>query len=214
MSEKVAKDASTREALLAAAAKVFSAKGYEGATVKDLADAAGANVSLVSYYFGGKEGLYRECLGDFGKDRLATAERVLKSPESEQDFRVRLTMFAEEFVRANLRDADLCKIIHRDIDLGGSPIAMDVFKTTFLPLFHTFQRFFEDARENGLLRAELDPQNVAAMLFGALVHAIKIDALRIEVMGQSLADEQVLAGVLKDYISIHLDGCLSRKREK
>ncbi len=52
----------SRTALLSAARYVFAEKGYEGTTVKELADRAGVNVSLVSYHFGGKEGLYKECI--------------------------------------------------------------------------------------------------------------------------------------------------------
>ena len=49
----------TRERLIRAAAQLFAEKGYEGASVKELAQEAGVNVSLVSYHFGGKDGLYR-----------------------------------------------------------------------------------------------------------------------------------------------------------
>lgn len=43
-----------------AALEVFSAKGYAGARVAEIADRAGVNKQLITYYFGGKEGLYRE----------------------------------------------------------------------------------------------------------------------------------------------------------
>ncbi|GFE62774.1 CerR family C-terminal domain-containing protein [Geobacter sp. AOG2] len=50
----------TRERLLAAASEVFVAKGYRDATVADICNRAGANISAVNYYFGSKEALYRE----------------------------------------------------------------------------------------------------------------------------------------------------------
>jgi TetR/AcrR family transcriptional regulator len=46
--------------ILEAAVEVFSAKGYAGARVADIADRAGVNKQLISYYFGGKQGLYKE----------------------------------------------------------------------------------------------------------------------------------------------------------
>lgn len=51
----------SRRVLLDAALDEFAAKGYAGARVQDIADRAGVNKQLISYYFGGKEGLYR-CL--------------------------------------------------------------------------------------------------------------------------------------------------------
>lgn len=49
----------SRRLLLDAALEEFSAKGYAGARVQDIADRAGVNKQLINYYFGGKEGLYR-----------------------------------------------------------------------------------------------------------------------------------------------------------
>ncbi|PKA42025.1 CerR family C-terminal domain-containing protein [Rhizobium sullae] len=48
----------TREKLLAAALDVFGRYGFDGASTRKLADAAGVNLQAIPYYFGGKEGLY------------------------------------------------------------------------------------------------------------------------------------------------------------
>ncbi|MFD0537456.1 TetR/AcrR family transcriptional regulator [Actinomadura luteofluorescens] len=48
----------SRRLLLDAALEEFSAKGYAGARVQDIADRAGVNKQLINYYFGGKQGLY------------------------------------------------------------------------------------------------------------------------------------------------------------
>jgi TetR/AcrR family transcriptional regulator len=50
----------TKGLILDAALEVFSAKGYAGARVAEIADRAGVNKQLITYYFGGKEGLYQE----------------------------------------------------------------------------------------------------------------------------------------------------------
>ena len=50
----------TRQRLLDAALDVFSAKGFAGARVQEIADRAGVNKQLINYYFDSKEGLYRE----------------------------------------------------------------------------------------------------------------------------------------------------------
>src|SRR4051812_49116377 len=85
----------TRERLILSARALFAQKGYEATTVKDLADHAAVNVSLVSYHFGGKEGLYRSVIENFGKERLAVAQKLLTAPASIEEFRIRLSMFME-----------------------------------------------------------------------------------------------------------------------
>lgn len=55
-------DRATRERLLDAASALFAATGFHGATVRDIARAAGANVAAANYHFGSKEALYLEVL--------------------------------------------------------------------------------------------------------------------------------------------------------
>ncbi|MFG1610166.1 TetR family transcriptional regulator [Actinoplanes sp. NPDC049265] len=54
--------AGTRRALLDAARLRFATNGYAATTVRDIADSAGVNVSLISRYFTSKEGLFEACL--------------------------------------------------------------------------------------------------------------------------------------------------------
>jgi AcrR family transcriptional regulator len=56
------KGALTREQLIAHATRIFAAKGYAGATTREICAAAGANIASIHYYFGDKEGLYRAVL--------------------------------------------------------------------------------------------------------------------------------------------------------
>ena len=50
----------TREAILRAALAEFGAKGYAGARTASIAERAGVNQQLISYYFGGKQGVLDE----------------------------------------------------------------------------------------------------------------------------------------------------------
>lgn len=50
----------SREALIEAALACFSKYGYDATSIRLVASMAGKNSSLISYYFKGKEGLYRE----------------------------------------------------------------------------------------------------------------------------------------------------------
>ena len=50
----------TKERILQAAVREFGAKGYAGARTAGIAARAGVNQQLISYYFGGKQGLLDE----------------------------------------------------------------------------------------------------------------------------------------------------------
>lgn len=53
----------TERRLLTAAATTFSTRGYDGCNVRNIAEEAGVNVSLINRYFGGKEGLLEAVIG-------------------------------------------------------------------------------------------------------------------------------------------------------
>lgn len=88
----------TKQLLLSAATKLFAQQGYAGSSVKEIAEQAGVNVSLISYHFNGKEGLYKACLDRFGRENLELAERILRPAENAEEVRVRLQMFVEQML--------------------------------------------------------------------------------------------------------------------
>jgi AcrR family transcriptional regulator len=57
-------DRSTRDAIFAAAAEAFSARGFDGVGVDDIARRARVNKAMLYYHFRGKLGLYREVVRD------------------------------------------------------------------------------------------------------------------------------------------------------
>ena len=72
--------ADTRERLLDAAEKIFAERGFEGASIRAVTQAAGASVSAANYHFGSKEALLRETLlrrvGPLNERRLARLDAL------------------------------------------------------------------------------------------------------------------------------------------
>jgi len=73
----------TRAALLAAAQEQFAARGFEAATVRDIATAAGVTERTFYRYFDGKEGLVSE---EFTAWLDALHQAILERPAAEPPF--------------------------------------------------------------------------------------------------------------------------------
>lgn len=71
----------TKARILDAALSEFAAKGYAGARVSAIADRAGVNKQLISYYFGGKEGLLRAVGERWRADEVEAAPEDLSLAE-------------------------------------------------------------------------------------------------------------------------------------
>jgi AcrR family transcriptional regulator len=89
----------TKARILEAAKAEFGAKGFAAARVGDIADNAGVNKQLISYYFGGKEGLYEELTA-------ANLRHNVSITDPDQP----LDEVAKGFIKGNSADPDMARI--------------------------------------------------------------------------------------------------------
>jgi AcrR family transcriptional regulator len=195
----------TKERLIQVAKCLFAKKGFEGTTVKDISDAAKLNVSLISYHFQGKEGLYEACLETIGKARLAATERILQKPSSLEEFRIRLQMFVEEIISFHLAEPDVSRIINRECEME-KPIALSVFKDTFLRSFEKMIAFFQSAQNQGFLKKELNIEIISSLFFTGIVQLIQKDQLNELFFGRTIKDAKYRNCVIQNAVSFCLFG--------
>ncbi|WP_212925399.1 forespore capture DNA-binding protein RefZ [Oceanobacillus sp. J11TS1] len=71
----------TKQKVVDAASSLFFQKGFHGTSVRDIADRAAVNVSLISYYFKGKQGLLEYAVTNYYEAYLAAMEESLEKTE-------------------------------------------------------------------------------------------------------------------------------------
>ena len=49
-----------KDQIIASAQKLFALRGYDATSIRDICQDADVNVAMVNYYFGSKEGMFRE----------------------------------------------------------------------------------------------------------------------------------------------------------
>lgn len=78
MSEQTREDSKkeVRLSIIKAAAKAFSADGYNGTSTRQITQNAGVNLSMISYYFGGKEGLFYATIDEAFKPVIDFIESI------------------------------------------------------------------------------------------------------------------------------------------
>ncbi|MCB1183931.1 TetR/AcrR family transcriptional regulator [bacterium] len=90
----------TRDALLSAGLECFAAKGFTGCTTQEIARIAGVNKALISYHFGGKQGLL-DALHAQVFERLGPG--IARLPDTDSD----ATRNLRDYIRAFAGLADL-----------------------------------------------------------------------------------------------------------
>lgn len=101
----------TRARIVEAAVRVFGEKGYDAASTRDIAAAAGANAPAIQYYFEGKEGVYLACLEQLIEhlwqqmgNTLETAEAALADAHTEDGALIDIVLGILDAVISMLED--------------------------------------------------------------------------------------------------------------
>ena len=92
---KIPQDATTEDKILAAARKVFIAKGMAGARMQDIADEAGINKALLHYYFRSKEKLFETIFKELS---LQFIPRINSVFESDLSLYEKIEIFCAEYI--------------------------------------------------------------------------------------------------------------------
>ena len=88
----------TREAILAAAAEEFSAKGFELGSMRAICANAGANSALACRYFGSKEELYKVVAKRLFGDLGAPLANLAKGVTNEASWRTAVREWIDDFL--------------------------------------------------------------------------------------------------------------------
>jgi AcrR family transcriptional regulator len=144
--ERPGKSERAKARLLEAAVRIFGEKGLKGATVREIAKAAGQNVAAIGYYFGSKERLYdaiiegivrefHHALGDF-LQQIDELER-LQRPDPARALAVLKAFLGAVYLRVlSRREAlPIARLIVRE-QLGPTPAFEILYHKAFRQL-HT-----------------------------------------------------------------------------
>ena len=130
------------------AEELFLSHGFEGVSIRQITDAAGANVAAINYHFNGKTNLYREVLKQrldgITLDKLALLKKLDEqqpAPALEQI----LHSYIYSFFDAHFSSPDsdrLLQIIYRE--MAPDAIASDlVAERLVIPINQAFQKIIK-----------------------------------------------------------------------
>ena len=193
------------ERLMSAAIVLFKAKGVDGTSVREIADLAEVNPSLINYHFGGKEGLYYHILENLGREELKIFELVLSAPRDISDFRSKLIMFIEQFIALHCKRPEIFVLLERffeRLDEKGE----EIFQETFMRIFKNLIQFLESAQERGFANPKLNAMHIAVLLNGALGQIYRFNHCHEHFFGINYRQEDNAKALANSIIELFLSG--------
>jgi TetR/AcrR family transcriptional regulator len=141
--------ADTRERLVDAALSVFSARGFNGASTREIARAAGVALAALPYHFETKELLWRAAADRIFGLLREQFEARLRGLEG-ADLRTRLGLLLREFVLFAASHPELHRFMLQEGTDGGERLVWLV-DAHVRPLYRTVASLLAEGQEHGLL---------------------------------------------------------------
>lgn len=152
-----------KERLVVAATRLFAQKGYAAVSIRLLAQAADVNSALVSYYFGSKEGLYKEVL----KSQFSQVVSRIEAINKELDPIQRLERFAWTMAQVHHDLPYLLRFGHSELTNPTNCFA-EIVRPNIARLYQFLYRTLTDGITVGQFRADINPGYAAVALASIL----------------------------------------------
>jgi TetR/AcrR family transcriptional regulator len=185
-------DNDCRANLIAAALPLFAAKGLHGVSVRELAAASGVNLSMISYYFGGKEGLYAAVL----TEQFAILKKLDEIEQLEIDTLQKFELYIRATVSRYRTNPYLLRFYTSELT---NPTAC--FDTIVKPAINKVLRILLETFSDGLshekFRGGLDPTDTVLSLVGMINFYFLLEPATAEIVDHSAErDEQLIRHIM------------------
>lgn len=160
-----------RKKLLRAAAELFADKGFDAVSTRDLCSRAEVNVAAISYYFGGKEGLYLEVFQTYARRVSEKINGVIREHEGKintpADLETGLRDLISAIVDLRSEEPEVAIVLQKQ-SMGNIPGVQDAFNAITEPVGETLTKFFQDVQDRKLIRADLNIRSFLTILFESI----------------------------------------------
>ena len=150
--------------ILRAAELLFSEFGFEGTSTRQIAKESGANMAMINYYFGSKEGVFLEIMesriSGF-KTQLDLIDRERISPKE------KLLLVIEQYTKQIFANVRFHKMMQRELSLMQRPEIFSQIKDAMASNRKVIEHIIEKGIEDGLFR-KVDIRMSIASIMGTI----------------------------------------------
>lgn len=182
--------------ILKAAGKVFAAKGYERATVSDIAKEARVAQGTIYNYFDSKGDILIALLRDFLQAPMsALATTRLDTPEAS------LTFIARNIVLVSRQVAPTLRILLTSMSSMPKKVRQKYFEQVVLYATGILAAFFQEEIDAGVLRADVRPQTLAFAFVGMFFPTLLLEQVLQVRVADGPNDEEFISARVRVFLN-------------
>lgn len=195
----------TKGRLLAVGIQLFAEKGFSGATVDEIVDAAKVNKRMVYHYFGSKEKLYQAALKEV-YERLANVEvRIFAEPHDFEETIREIIQIYFTFLQENPEFVNL--LLWENLNRGRGLEGAD-FQLTKDPIIHHLEDTVRKGIAAGKIRPDISSRHLLISLIGLCLVYFSNRYTLSKTLHLNLASRKVLAEGIDHAVRLVLQGLL------
>jgi AcrR family transcriptional regulator len=156
---------SSKEKVLKAAIMVFSKKGYDGASMREIAESARLTKPMIYYHFKNKQNLYLYLLETHIESLLKGLSAILQSGENHT---ASLGSIIDLYDVTFCANPEMFYLIHRETTGDGRFVEL-LTKKYFSRMHVQMAQFFRDGIRHGAFRRSIDPELCSLTLVAILL---------------------------------------------
>ena len=140
--------------ILESAEKLFAVKGFEASTVRDIADEAGVNLAMISYYFGSKDKMMESL---FQERMINTKLRVqqLLSNEHITPFG-KVEIMLDEYIKKVIENEPFYKILLCEQVMKKSPEIIKMLRELKMEYATMFTELVKEGQKKKVFKRNVD----------------------------------------------------------
>ena len=147
-----------RAKIIKVATELFGEQGLEPTTTRQISAASGLNISLISYYFGGKVGLYQAIIYEHALKIKEEFEAIFESHHQEkftpEIFKKEISMIVRHMVEMRLHNLSMSKIFMAE-RTQKMPYAREVFENIMKSTTDKMIQMIQKGQDQGFLKSDL-----------------------------------------------------------
>lgn len=153
-----------RADILKAAESLFSEFGFEGTSTRQIAKESGANMAMINYYFGSKEGVFLEIMEVRISGHKTTLNEISELQIPAVD---KLMKVIDQYTRKIFSNVYFHRMMQRELSLGQRPEVYNKIKDAIRENRKVIEEIFANGVKEGSFR-EIDGRMLIATIFGAI----------------------------------------------
>ena len=188
--------------IISAAEKLFASKGFDGTSVRDIAEEAGVNIAMISYYFGSKEKLMQALFAERTAHVRLKVESLLKD-ESLSPLE-KIYVLADDYIERILQKQHFHKIMIYEQMLEKSSTVTGMLADLKKENMTHISRLIKDGQKRGAFRKDVDVVLMMYTLIGTVTQTFVNKTYYRQVHGMENLSDEAFNEKLKKKLSTYI----------